>query len=250
MKKIVVLLLCVLMCGCGLTSFLPHSSSSVNENSSLNQIESCASDLFDKLMDTRLEIRQSNIYIETKMINNWGVVMATSLGSGVVYKSDATSYYALTNYHVIDPENATRVQYSVSDLAGNIYEGKIIKSSSLNDLAIVSFAKNLTAAEIPLINIEARKNIPLDNNEFLFAVGNPNGVKNNVTFGEFQGMSRIANVSYEVIHHNVLINPGNSGGALCDIDGNLVGLNTWGSKNIDDDNFAIPLSIIYAFIES
>ena len=85
-------------------------------------------------------------------------------------------------------------------------------------------------------------------NEFVLAVGNPSGVKNIVTYGEITGYATIGNVDYEVIFHDALINPGNSGGALCDLDGNLLGINTWGTEDKDDENFAIPLSVINDFI--
>ena len=100
-----------------------------------------------------------------------------------------------------------------------------------------------------LIDYRSRIENNVVQEEFVLAVGNPSGVKNIVTFGRILGYSRIGNVDYTVIHHNALINPGNSGGALCDLDGNLLGLNTWGSENKDDNNFAIPLSQINDFID-
>ncbi|MGN1061223.1 MAG: trypsin-like peptidase domain-containing protein, partial [Candidatus Coproplasma sp.] len=96
----------------------------------------------------------------------------------------------------------------------------------------------------------ARKDTNIVLGEFVLAVGNPSGVNNIVTYGETIGWAKIGNVSYNVLHHNALINPGNSGGALCDIDGNLLGLNTWGNQNTDDDNYCVPLSKINEFIDA
>jgi S1-C subfamily serine protease len=53
-----------------------------------------------------------------------------------------------------------------------------------------------------------------------------------------------------VIYHSALIYSGNSGGALVDQNGLLVGMNTWSAFDSDVENYAIPLTIIHAFLEA
>ncbi|MCK7488389.1 MAG: serine protease [Bacillus subtilis] len=61
-------------------------------------------------------------------------------------------------------------------------------------------------------------------------------------------MTLIENVDFKVIYHTATIHEGSSGGALLDVDGNLLGINTWGSQNSDEDSFAVPVHIIYMFL--
>jgi S1-C subfamily serine protease len=61
-------------------------------------------------------------------------------------------------------------------------------------------------------------------------------------------MQSLDDVSFKVIYHDASIARGSSGGALVDIDGNLIGVNTWGLQNSDEFSFAIPNYIVYTFL--
>ncbi len=211
----------------------------------------------DNLMAVREKIRAFNISIDTKYYKQTGWISRTAgtgLGSGVVFEEDENYYYALTNNHVItDVLDGVkyRVSYTVTDIYGTEYSASLVMSDGDdNDVAIVKFLKSSTANyTLPKVNYTARLNSNMTPGEFVLAVGNPSGVNNIVTYGEVLGWKRIGNVSYNVLNHNALINPGNSGGALCDMQGNLLGLNTWGSKDTDDNNFSIPLKQVNEFID-
>lgn len=208
----------------------------------------------ESLMAARTKIRAFNISVDTKYYKNLGWVSrteGTSMGSGVVFEEDSQNYYALTNHHVITNvlEGKTySVSYTVTDIYGTEYTGKVVMSDSAKDIAIVSFRKKSTN-RLGKANYSARLETNLTPGEFVLAVGNPSGVNNIVTYGQIVNWARISNVRYSVINHTALINPGNSGGALCDIEGNLLGLNTWGTENKDDENYSMPLSVINDYIE-
>jgi S1-C subfamily serine protease len=209
----------------------------------------------ETLLSVREVIRQSNIAIDTRYYRNLGWVSrteGTGMGSGVVVYQTDTTYYALTNNHVITPElNGTtyNTQYTITDINGVEYTGKVEARNADYDIAIVSFTKS-DSSVLGIINYTARLDSNVKAGEFVLAVGNPSGVKNIVTYGKVAGYAKINDVDYNVINHTALINPGNSGGALCDINGNLLGLNTWGTTGRDDNNFAIPLSIINQYISA
>jgi S1-C subfamily serine protease len=200
-------------------------------------------------------IRQSNIAIDTLYYQNTGWFSrteGTGLGSGVVFYETDTSYYALTNNHVVTNElngKTYSTSYTITDINGVEYKGTVEAKDSTNDIAIISFTKDASSV-LATIDYTARLQNNMVSNEFVLAVGNPSGVKNIVTYGKVLGYAKINDVSYNVINHTALINPGNSGGALCDINGNLLGLNTWGTTGRDDNNFAIPLSVINQYINS
>ena len=172
----------------------------------------------------------------------------TNLGSGIIISKglDFKTYYCITNHHVIENTGYNHVQYTLKTITGNEYSATVVKTSAADDLALLSFT---SLENLSIANLTQRYDKPLTSNEFLLTVGNPNGVKNVVTYGKYLGMSKISNVTYDVIHHNALINPGNSGGALTDINGFVVGINTWGTTENDEDNYAIPLTEIKKFLD-
>ena len=203
-----------------------------------------------KMMSTREAIRASNIYVQNVVYTDmYGhrIEAGTSLGSGVIFEVDELYCYALTNWHVIDCEQFSGNTITVTDIDGTSARASVLVSDESRDIAIIRFLRG--TGEVHCIDYQARLRRSLGTKELLFAVGNPGEVRNNVTFGQYLGMAYIRNVEFAVIHHSALIYEGNSGGALCDLDGNLVGLNTWGSENNDEDNYAIPLEIICEFIE-
>ena len=190
------------------------------------------------------------MYIETKLYDrgyfNQRIYETTNLGSGsIIYINQTTRIvYVLTNYHVVTKYNSVTgldfqyFSYTVETINGNTYSASLVNYSEEDDMAILSFA-----------NLQTRSDGKVYKDEFLLAVGNPSWVRNIVTYGKFLGASRISNVNYQVIHHNVLINPGNSGGALTDLNGNIVGINTWGTDGDDEDNYSIPLKKVILFIQ-
>lgn len=247
------------LCGCNLITALTKNTTPVSDYQSETQISA------DSLMNVREKIREFNISIDTMYYRNQGWfsrLQGTSLGSGVVFDEDENYYYALTNNHVItnviDGVTYSTI-YTVTDIYGTTYGGQyrpndvtvVSSDGNDNDIAIIRFKKQSGAGYVlPKVNYTARAETNMVPGEFVLAVGNPSGVNNIVTFGEMIGWASIGNVSYSVLHHNALINPGNSGGALCDIDGNLLGLNTWGSENTDDDNYCVSLKQINEFINA
>lgn len=260
MKKIRALIFTIIASVCAVSVCGCYLFSEQNNGTPVSDYKSETEISADSLMNVRSAIREFNISIDTQYYNTsmgwFPRLQGTSLGSGVVFEEDETYYYALTNNHVItDVMNGKKytVAYTVTDIYGTEYKNVSVVDSDGddNDVAIIKFAKKANATYVlPKVNYTARKDTNMVPGEFVLAVGNPSGVNNIVTYGEMIGWAQIGNVSYNVLNHNALINPGNSGGALCDIDGNLLGLNTWGSENTDDDNYCISLKQLNEFIDA
>src|SRR6185295_7872689 len=85
--------------------------------------------------------------------------------------------------------------------------------------------------------------------ELVFAFGSPEGLRNSVTMGVVSSVARQPDPDSATIYiqTDAPINPGNSGGPLVNVDGELVGLNTFilsqsgGSQGL---GFAIPSSVV------
>src|SRR5207237_10678094 len=85
--------------------------------------------------------------------------------------------------------------------------------------------------------------------QLVVAVGRPMGLSNSATMGIISSVARQADAASPVayVQTDAPINPGNSGGALVDVNGNLVGINTFimtqggGSEGL---GFALPAPVV------
>jgi len=170
---------------------------------------------------------------------------STSLGSGVIVRTDGSSAYILTNHHVI--ARADAIEVALTD--GRQTRARIVGSDPDSDLAVLQI-------DLPdLRPIVAAVTSSLQVGDVVLAIGNPFGVGQTTTMGIVSalGRSRLGINLYEnFIQTDAAINPGNSGGALIDVHGRMVGINTaiysetGGSLGI---GFAIPVQMALTVLE-
>ena len=140
-------------------------------------------------------------------------------GSGWIY--DGVNGYVVTNEHVI--HGAEQITVTLADKQQ--YEGKVIGSDRISDIALVRIqAQNLPSAKL------AAAGDPVIGS-WAIAIGNPFGFQNTVTVGVVSATGRNLKAPdgremQNLIQTDAAINPGNSGGPLCDINGNVIGMNT------------------------
>lgn len=200
------------------------------------------------LMDARSVGREATIGLQVRLSSRPIISSgeANSYGSGVIFFKGETHYYVLTNYHVIDDQGYDYVNYTIHTKTGEEANATLLYSDEAYDLAMLRFA--IDAIELVPINIDAKLNHTLKRNQMVLSIGYPSEVPGVVTYGEYLGMSRTDKVDFPVISHSALIFPGNSGGPLLDLDGHLIGINTWSSIQSEERFLAIPLDIIHDFI--
>jgi Do/DeqQ family serine protease len=158
-------------------------------------------------------------------------------GSGVIV--DTAQGYVLTNAHVV--EHASSIEVTTKD--NRRFKAKLIGRDGDTDVAVLQIpAQNLTA--VPLGDSDK-----LQVGDFVLAIGNPFGLGQTVTSGIVSALGRsgLGIEGYEdFIQTDASINPGNSGGALCNLQGQLVGINTAilapGGGNIGI-GFAVPIDM-------
>jgi len=211
------------------------------------------------LLNTEYYITHANVQFYTSLTeektnfpwnnNPSNVEVAYSKGSGFIFLETDVWYYALTNYHVIDPGDYSPIYWVKAFGDENYYKTEIVAFDEQMDLAVMRFEK-LYREDITVIDVTSRLFYQFNPNELVLAVGNPKDLLNNVTFGEFISMESIQNVDFKVIYHNAAIHEGSSGGLLADVDGNFLGINTWGSDTDNPESFAIPNYIVYGFLKN
>src|SRR6185312_176871 len=178
-----------------------------------------------------------------------------SMGSGVIIDPDG---YIITNAHVL--RGAHRVQVSIQAAAfddtpngslvagrSRIMEARIIGSDPEIDLALLKIeARGLPALPLGDYN-------KLRQGEVVFAFGSPEGLQDSVTMGVVSAAARQRDTDSPMVYiqTDAPINPGNSGGPLVNVDGELVGINTFilsQSGGNEGLGFAIPSAIVaYAY---
>ena len=173
-----------------------------------------------------------------------------SLGSGVIVDPQG---YILTNAHVL--RGAQRVQVvlpprmdTVASLTtltsrGRTVDARIVGISTEIDLALIKIAAYGLSA-LPL-----GKYSDLRQGEVVLAFGSPGGLQNSVTLGIVSAIARQPDPDSPMVYiqTDAPINPGNSGGPLVNMDGEVVGINTFiltQSGGNEGLGFAIPSGVV------
>ena len=138
-------------------------------------------------------------------------------GSGFILRSDG---YIVTNDHVV--AGFDNVKVILKD--GREFDGKVTRAHD-SDIAVVK----IDAKSLPTLAFgDSNK---LRAGQMAMACGSPFGLEQSVTYGHISALGRdktmIEGRYYpDMIQTDTAINMGNSGGPLCNIEGQVVGLNT------------------------
>jgi serine protease Do len=172
-----------------------------------------------------------------------------SIGSGVIVDSEG---YIVTNAHVVEGAQRIRVALPQPTSASlfdptpvgkrKILEATLIGAHAESDLALLK----VEAHGLPALALAVTR--PVSPGEFVVAIGSPAGLEGSVSLGIVSSVRQPdPAVPLVYIQTDAAINAGNSGGPLIDLDGNVIGLNTFiltrggGSEGL---GFAIPARVV------
>ena len=145
-------------------------------------------------------------------------------GSGIIFKSDG---YIITNYHVIKGSKEIKVKLSND----NVLKATVVGTDVISDLAVIK----VEASNLPIAKFGDSSKVKIG--DIAIAIGNPLGKQflGTVTAGIISALDRRINIVnkktgeqtiYKVIQTDADVNPGSSGGALCNIYGEIIGINS------------------------
>ena len=164
------------------------------------------------------------------------------LGSGVIVARDGETVFVVTNDHVI--QSASEIEVVLAD--GRRFDADLIGGDDRMDIAVISFK---TPDEVPIAILGDSNDLSVG--DWVFAVGNPLGFESTVTAGIVSAKGRLPSPSSglsgvtDYIQTDAAINRGNSGGALVNLDGEIVGINTWIASQTGGSiglGFAVPIN--------
>ncbi|WP_374571008.1 Do family serine endopeptidase [Phenylobacterium sp.] len=169
-----------------------------------------------------------------------------SLGSGVLVRSDGV---IITNNHVI--EGGQEITVALADRRE--FPAKVLLADPRTDLAVLKI--DVGDERLPVLAIDDSADAQVG--DLVLAIGDPFGVGQTVTNGIVSALNRTADPSGDAassyIQTDAAINPGNSGGALVDMDGDLIGVNSFilsRSGTSSGVGFAIPAAMVRRVVET
>lgn len=160
----------------------------------------------------------------------------TKSGSGVLLSPDG---YILTNNHVVEDARDIKVVLPEND---NTYEASIIGTDPLSDLAVIK----IEGHDFPTVEFADTSKLRIG--DWVIAIGNALGLEGgpSVTVGIVSNLDRSLALGesrfYDVIQTDAAINPGNSGGPLVDLQGKVVGINTFIITTAQNIGFSVNVS--------
>src|SRR4029077_14713583 len=176
------------------------------------------------------------------------IVRQHAVGSGVIVDSNG---YIMTNAHVVEGAQRIRVALPLpmGDSAGQVpigkrrvLEARLIGQHKETDLALLKIEES-DLPTLPLISQRAHVG------QLVFAIGSPEGLQNSLTMGVVSALARQPDSTKPLtyLQTDAPINPGNSGGPLVDMNGFVLGINTFilsqggGSEGL---GFAVPARVV------
>ncbi len=176
------------------------------------------------------------------------IVRQKAVGSGVIVDS---SGYIMTNAHVVEGARRIRVALPLpmGDSAGQvpigkrrILEARLVGQHKDTDLALLK----IDETDLPTLTLLSQRPHV---GQLVFAIGSPEGLQNSVTMGVVSALARQPDATKPLtyLQTDAPINPGNSGGPLVDMNGAVLGINTFilsqggGSEGL---GFAIPARVV------
>ena len=137
-------------------------------------------------------------------------------GSGFIIEDDG---FIMTNHHVVD--GADQIIVRLADRRE--FEAELVGSDPLSDIALLK----IDADDLPVLKLGDSES--LRPGEWVVAIGSPFNFEQSVTAGIVSAKGRSSGQQQYVpfIQTDVAINRGNSGGPLLNLDGEVVGVNSW-----------------------
>src|ERR1700692_693423 len=157
------------------------------------------------------------------------IVRQHAVGSGVIVDSNG---YIMTNAQVVEGAQRIRVALPLpmGDSAGQvpvgkrrILEARLLGQHKESDLALLKIDET-DLPTLPLLS-QQRPHV----GQLVFAIGSPEGLQNYVNMGVISALARQPDPTKALtyLQTDAPINPGNSGGPLVDMNGFVLGINTF-----------------------
>src|SRR3974390_1893585 len=247
-----------LLCFLPVLSLVPpatrwHSTAAAKDAEILRQMRGSFEGLVTRVSPAVVEVLVTGygVHEEEDDRGSSSVGRERSVGSGVIVDPDG---YIFTNYHVVKGAERVRViltpsaseesqAISLLKSRGRMRPARIVGFSKMIDLAVLK----VEAAGLPMLLLA--RYARLRKGQVVLAFGSPEGLENSVAFGLVSSVLRQPDPDNPMVYiqTDAAINPGNSVGPLVDMEGDVVGIDTFiysQSGGNEGLGFAIPSGIV------
>ncbi|MCS6862192.1 MAG: trypsin-like peptidase domain-containing protein, partial [Abditibacteriales bacterium] len=170
--------------------------------------------MFSSLQDMFRDSPEPSQPEERKRLEDIHRRLLLGVGSGLIVRKDG---YILTNAHVV--KDAEQVDVTLND--GTVLKAKIVGQEPRADIAVL---KVDAKRDLPAATLGDSDKVKVG--QFAIAIGNPVNLKGTVSVGVVSGLNRSLGKLISLIQTDVAITSGSSGGPLCNLQGEVIGINT------------------------
>lgn len=166
------------------------------------------------------------------------IVADEATASGFVIDENG---HIITNYHVIDNTKSIRVYLPDK----RIFAADVIGFDEETDVALIK----IEGKDLPVANLGDSDKLKIG--QKVAAIGTPFGLESTITTGIISALHRTrGKTTYrDYIQTDANVNPGNSGGPLVDLEGNVIGVNTFILARSEGLGFSIPINLAKRIVE-
>ena len=193
----------------------------------------------------------SKVYDAVVVVESYSGNKLSSSGTGFVYKKENDKAYIITNHHVVSGAKTVKIV----NMNEESVDAKVLGSDEYEDIAVLEID-----ADAAMAVAEIGDSDKINLGDTVFTVGTPVGSEymGTVTKGILSGKDRNVTVSLNngsyimnVLQTDAAINPGNSGGPLCNINGEVIGVNSLKlvEDTIEGMGFALPIELVMTSVE-
>ena len=222
------------------------------EDNTLRKLNESVDALIRKVSPSVVQILVAGYGPVEESHGNTSVVIGRqkAIGSGFVIDPAG---YIITNAHVVSGAQVVQVVLPSGNPDGSL-QSLLSTKTNIVPARVVGVSREIDLALLKVENVklEALAVAPYRNlrqGEVVLAFGSPEGLRNTVTLGVVSSVARQIDPDSPMVYiqTDAPINPGNSGGPLVNVDGAVVGVNTFilsQSGGNEGLGFAIPSSVV------
>lgn len=189
----------------------------------------------------------SKVYNSVVIVETYRDDKIYATGSGFVYKKVDNTYYMITNQHVIQNGDTIKVLFTsgqhevVNVVGGDVYADiAVLSLETKNDIKIASLGNNNDSR---IGDTVFSIGTPIDSTVYSWTVtrGILSGKDREVVVKKSGNLS--TDLIMQVLQTDAAINSGNSGGALCNSNGEVIGVTNMKlvTSGVEGMGFAIPI---------
>jgi serine protease Do len=230
----------------------PVAAQNKPEDNTLRKLNESVDALIRKVSPSVVQILVAGYGPVEESHGNTSVVIGRQKAIGSGFVIDAAGYI-ITNAHVVSGAQVVQVVLPSGNPDGSL-QSLLSTKTNIVPARVVGVSREIDLALLKVENVklEALAIAPYRNlrqGEVVLAFGSPEGLRNTVTLGVVSSVARQIDPDSPMVYiqTDAPINPGNSGGPLVNVDGAVVGVNTFilsQSGGNEGLGFAIPSSVV------